>query len=43
MLLAEYTRYGVLPAKGTLIPTGPVFVTKANAARVLALTKRGIR
>ena len=43
VLLAEYTRYGVLPAKGTLIPTGPVFVTKANAARVLALTKRGIR
>jgi len=43
VLLAEYIRYGVLPAKGTLIPTGPVFVTKANAARVLALTKRGIR
>jgi simple sugar transport system substrate-binding protein len=43
VLLAEYIRYGVLPAKGTLIPTGPVFVTKANADRVLALTRRGIR
>jgi simple sugar transport system substrate-binding protein len=43
VLLAEYTRYGVLPATGTLIPTGPVFVTKANAAQVLALSARGIR
>jgi len=43
VLLGEYIRYGVLPPKGTLIPTGPMFVTKANAARVLALTKRGIR
>jgi simple sugar transport system substrate-binding protein len=43
VLLAQYTRFGVLPVKGTLIPTGPVFVTKANAARVLALSARGIR
>jgi simple sugar transport system substrate-binding protein len=43
ILLAEYTRYGVRPARGTLIPTGPVFVTRANAARVLALSARGIR
>jgi len=43
VLLAQYTQFGVLPAKGTLIPTGPVFVTKANAARVLALSARGIR
>jgi simple sugar transport system substrate-binding protein len=43
MLLAQYVRYGVLPAKGTLIPTGPVFITKANAAQVLELSARGIR
>ena len=43
VLLAEYTRYGVLPATGTVIPTGPVFVTKANVAQVLALSARGIR
>ena len=43
VLLAQYIRYGVLPATGTVIPTGPVFVTKANAARVLALSVRGIR
>ena len=43
VLLAQYMRYGVLPATGTVIPTGPVFVTKANAARVLALLARGIR
>jgi len=43
VLLAQYIRYGVLPATGTVIPTGPVFVTKANASRVLALSARGIR
>lgn len=43
VLLAQYHRYGVLPAKGTLIPTGPVFVTKANAAAVLELSARGLR
>ena len=43
VLLAQYRLYGLLPAAGTLVPTGPVFVTKANAARVLALTGRGLR
>jgi simple sugar transport system substrate-binding protein len=43
VLLAQYRLYGLLPAAGTLIPTGPVFVTKANAARVLALSGRGLR
>jgi simple sugar transport system substrate-binding protein len=43
VLLEQEHRYGVLPAKGTLIQTGPVFVTKANAGRVLALSTRGIR
>jgi simple sugar transport system substrate-binding protein len=43
VLLEQEHRYGVLPATGTLIQTGPVFVTKANAARVLALSARGIR
>lgn len=43
VLLEEEHRYGVLPVKGTLIQTGPVFVTKENAGRILALTLRGFR
>jgi simple sugar transport system substrate-binding protein len=43
VLLAQYRRYGLMPADGTLIPTGPVFVTKANAAAVLDLVARGVR
>ena len=42
-LLTAYHRYGLLPPKGTLVPTGPVFVTSANAAQVLALAARGLR
>ena len=43
VLLAEYKRYGVLPDRGQLIATGPVVVTKRNAARILALALQGVR
>jgi simple sugar transport system substrate-binding protein len=43
ILLAEYTRHGLLPARGELIPTGPDFITAANAARALELSRRGFR
>ncbi len=42
-LLAERARHLLMPARGELIPTGPQFVTRANAARVLALSRRGFR
>jgi simple sugar transport system substrate-binding protein len=42
-LLAERARHLLMPARGELIPTGPQFVTPANAARVLALSRRGFR
>ena len=43
VLLAQYSRYGLFPARGTLIPTGPSFVTRRNAGAVHALTRQGIR
>ena len=43
VLLAERARYGLFPAQGDVIPTGPNFVTKANAAKALALSERSIR
>jgi simple sugar transport system substrate-binding protein len=43
MFLAQNARYGLLPAKGTLVPTGPSFVTRENVDAVSALTKQGIR
>jgi simple sugar transport system substrate-binding protein len=42
VLLAQYKQYGVLPAGG-ILPTGPGFVTKENAAQVIELSKQGIR
>jgi simple sugar transport system substrate-binding protein len=42
-LLAERARHLLMPARGELIPTGPQFVTPANAERVLALSRRGFR
>jgi simple sugar transport system substrate-binding protein len=41
--LTQRALYGLMPADGTTIPTGPSFVTKANVVRVLRLTERGIR
>jgi simple sugar transport system substrate-binding protein len=43
VLLAERARYGLFPAQGEVIPTGPNFVTKANAAKALELSRRSIR
>jgi simple sugar transport system substrate-binding protein len=43
VFLAQYARYGLIPAKGTLVPTGPSFVTRANASAVTALTREGYR
>jgi simple sugar transport system substrate-binding protein len=42
IILANRIRYGVMPAN-RLIETGPNFVSKADAARVLALSRRAIR
>jgi simple sugar transport system substrate-binding protein len=42
ILLTQYKLYSVLPAGG-ILPTGPGFVTKATAARVIDLSKQGIR
>jgi simple sugar transport system substrate-binding protein len=43
VLLTQYERYGLLPASGSHVKTGPHFVTKRQATRVLGLTRRGIR
>jgi simple sugar transport system substrate-binding protein len=43
VMLAERSKHLLFPARGELIPTGPQFVTPANAARVLALSRRGFR
>ncbi|HYH97368.1 sugar ABC transporter substrate-binding protein [Hyalangium sp.] len=42
VVLSQYKQFGVLPAGG-ILPTGPGFVTKDNAARVIELSKQGIR
>jgi simple sugar transport system substrate-binding protein len=43
VLLAERARYGIFPAQGDVIPTGPNFVTAANADKAIALSARSIR
>ena len=43
ILLAEYARYGLFPARGQVIPTGPSFVTAKDAAQVERLSAVGIR
>ena len=43
IFLTERARYGLFPAQGEVIPTGPSFVTRANAAQAVRLTQRGIR
>jgi simple sugar transport system substrate-binding protein len=43
VLLAERARYGLFPAHAGVIATGPNFVTRANANRVLGLSRRSIR
>jgi len=43
LFLTQYSRYGLIPAQGTAVATGPSFVTRRNAGAVAALTKQGIR
>ncbi|MEA2279270.1 MAG: simple sugar transport system substrate-binding protein [Solirubrobacteraceae bacterium] len=43
VLLAQRIRYGLFPAQGDVIPTGPNFVTAATAAKAIELSKRSIR
>ena len=43
ILLAEEARHQLFPGRGHLIPTGPQFVTRENAAAVIQLSAEGIR
>jgi simple sugar transport system substrate-binding protein len=43
VMLAERARHGLFPADLHIVPTGPNFVTKQNAADVIELSKRSIR
>jgi simple sugar transport system substrate-binding protein len=43
VLLTQYELYGVLPARGAILPTGPSFVTAQEVARVARLSEAGIR
>ena len=44
VLLTERARYGLFPAQGDVLPTGPNFVTAAAiAGKAIELSKRSIR
>ena len=43
ILLAEQVRHQIFAGKGSLIPTGPQFVTKENAEDAMRLSEEGIR
>jgi simple sugar transport system substrate-binding protein len=43
VLLAQRIRYGLFPAEGDVLPTGPNFVTRDNAAQAIRLARRAIR
>jgi simple sugar transport system substrate-binding protein len=43
VLLAERARYGLFPAQGDVLPTGPNFVTAAEAGKAIELSRRSIR
>lgn len=43
VLLTEYHLYRILPDRGKLISTGPVFITRHNAVRMLELINQGVR
>ncbi len=43
VFLTERARHGLFPAQGEVVPTGPNFVTKANAAKAIELSARSIR
>jgi simple sugar transport system substrate-binding protein len=43
VLLKERARYGLFPAEGDVLPTGPNFVTRDDVDRVIELSRRSIR
>jgi simple sugar transport system substrate-binding protein len=43
VMLAQQARFGLFPARGEVIPTGPSFVTRAEAGKALELSRRSIR
>ena len=43
VFLAERARYGLFPAQGRVVPTGPNFITRENAAQAERLSLQGIR
>jgi simple sugar transport system substrate-binding protein len=43
LLLSQFARYGLLPARGRVIATGPHFVTRGTADQALRLSQLGIR
>jgi simple sugar transport system substrate-binding protein len=43
VLLTERARYGLFPAQGDVLPTGPNFVTRDDVDRVIELSRRSIR
>jgi len=43
VLLTQRARYGLFPARGDLVPTGPNFVTAQDAGKAIELSKRSIR
>ena len=43
VLLTERARYGLFPAQGQVLPTGPNFVTARDAGKAIELSKRSIR
>jgi len=43
VMLVQNAQYGLLPDEGHLVATGPRFVTRENAGKVLELSRRSIR
>jgi simple sugar transport system substrate-binding protein len=43
VMLAERARYGIFPAQGDVIATGPNFVTARDAGKAIELSRRSIR
>jgi simple sugar transport system substrate-binding protein len=43
VLLTQRARYGLFPARGDLVPTGPNFVTARDAGKAIELSRRSIR
>ena len=43
VLLTQRARYGLFPAQGDVVATGPNFVTARDAGKAIELSKRSIR